>query len=169
MERHVTFAGLVDNAAVARYCAAADLFVLPSLLEALPTVAVEALACGTPVALDRQPGRRRAERPVRAGRRDRAARAADGARRRRSSTFLGAQAPDAAWNARHDRARVPCRRPWPRNSGRSTRCAMPGTRRDSRRPAAALLGALASAAWLALFYALAEVRGSISISIRRAS
>ena len=45
----MTFAGLVDNAAVARYCAAADLFVLPSLLEALPTVAVEALACGTPV------------------------------------------------------------------------------------------------------------------------
>ena len=49
VERHVTFAGLVDNAVVARYCAAADLFVLPSMLEALPTVAVEALACGTPV------------------------------------------------------------------------------------------------------------------------
>ena len=49
VERHVTFAGLVDNAVVARYCAAADLFVLPSLLEALPTVAVEALASGTPV------------------------------------------------------------------------------------------------------------------------
>ena len=44
VERHVTFAGLVDNAVVARYCAAADLFVLPSILEALPTVAVEALA-----------------------------------------------------------------------------------------------------------------------------
>jgi phosphatidylinositol alpha-1,6-mannosyltransferase len=53
---HVTFAGLVDNAVVARYCAAADLFVLPSLLEALPTVAVEALASGTPVVSSDNPG-----------------------------------------------------------------------------------------------------------------
>jgi glycosyltransferase involved in cell wall biosynthesis len=56
VEGHVTFAGLVDNALVARYCGAADLFVLPSLLEALPTVAVEALACGTPVISSDNPG-----------------------------------------------------------------------------------------------------------------
>jgi phosphatidylinositol alpha-1,6-mannosyltransferase len=56
VERQVTFAGLVDNSLVARYCAAADLFVLPSLLEALPTVAVEALASGTPVVSSDNPG-----------------------------------------------------------------------------------------------------------------
>lgn len=56
VEPHLTFTGLVDNATVARYCAAADLFVLPSLLEALPTVAVEALASGTPVVSSDNPG-----------------------------------------------------------------------------------------------------------------
>ena len=56
VERHVTFAGMIDNAAIAHYCAAADLFVLPSLLEALPTVAVEALASGTPVVSSDNPG-----------------------------------------------------------------------------------------------------------------
>lgn len=56
VERHVTFAGLIDNTAIAKYCAAADLFVLPSLLEALPTVAVEALAAGTPVLSSDNPG-----------------------------------------------------------------------------------------------------------------
>jgi len=53
---HVTFAGLVDNRDVARDVAAADVFVLPSLLEAMPTVAVEALAAGTPVVSADHPG-----------------------------------------------------------------------------------------------------------------
>jgi glycosyltransferase involved in cell wall biosynthesis len=52
----VTFAGLVSNEDVARYVAAADVFALPSLLEALPTVAVEALASGTPVVSADHPG-----------------------------------------------------------------------------------------------------------------
>ena len=56
VERHVEFKGLVDNATISRYCGAADLFVLPSLLEALPTVAVEALASGTPVVSSDNPG-----------------------------------------------------------------------------------------------------------------
>jgi 1,2-diacylglycerol 3-alpha-glucosyltransferase len=54
--RQITFAGLVPNTEVARYAAVADLFVLPSLLEALPTVAVEALAAGTPVLSADHPG-----------------------------------------------------------------------------------------------------------------
>ncbi|HVQ41163.1 MAG TPA: glycosyltransferase [Vicinamibacterales bacterium] len=52
----ITFAGLVANDQVARYAAVADVFVLPSLLEALPTVAVEALASGTPVISADHPG-----------------------------------------------------------------------------------------------------------------
>jgi len=52
----VVFAGLVDNERVARFYAAADLFVLPSQLEACPTVAVEALASGTPVVSTDNPG-----------------------------------------------------------------------------------------------------------------
>ena len=52
----VTFAGLVPNAEVARFAAIADVFVLPSKLEALPTVAVEALAAGTPVVSADHPG-----------------------------------------------------------------------------------------------------------------
>jgi glycosyltransferase involved in cell wall biosynthesis len=53
---HITFAGLVDNRRVALYYAAADVFILPSLLEACPTVAVEALASGTPVISSDNPG-----------------------------------------------------------------------------------------------------------------
>jgi glycosyltransferase involved in cell wall biosynthesis len=56
VDRAVTFAGLVPNADVARYVAAADVFALPSLLEALPTVVVEALAAGTPVVSADHPG-----------------------------------------------------------------------------------------------------------------
>ena len=52
----VTFAGLVPNDVVAKYTAIADVFALPSLLEALPTVAVEALAAGTPVVSADHPG-----------------------------------------------------------------------------------------------------------------
>ena len=52
----VTFTGLVPNDTVACYMAAADVFALPSLLEALPTVAVEALATGTPVISADHPG-----------------------------------------------------------------------------------------------------------------
>ena len=56
VSRHITFTGLVSNDLVARYAAIADAFILPSLLEALPTVAVEALASGTPVISADHPG-----------------------------------------------------------------------------------------------------------------
>ncbi|MSO62567.1 MAG: glycosyltransferase family 4 protein [Acidobacteria bacterium] len=45
----VGFLGRIDQESLWRYCAAADLFVLPSYLESWGTVMLEALACGTPV------------------------------------------------------------------------------------------------------------------------
>jgi glycosyltransferase involved in cell wall biosynthesis len=52
----VRFLGLVPNAEVARLQGAADVFVLSSVLEATPTVALEALATGTPVVSTDNPG-----------------------------------------------------------------------------------------------------------------
>jgi glycosyltransferase involved in cell wall biosynthesis len=52
----VAFAGRVDGDTVSRFCAAADLFVLPSRLEACPVTALEALSAGTPVVSADSPG-----------------------------------------------------------------------------------------------------------------
>jgi glycosyltransferase involved in cell wall biosynthesis len=56
LSRAVTLLGLVDNRELPRYYHAADLFVLPSRLEAFPTVAAEALACGLRVVSADHPG-----------------------------------------------------------------------------------------------------------------
>jgi glycosyltransferase involved in cell wall biosynthesis len=52
----VTLLGLVDNRELPRYYHAADLFALPSKLEAFPTVAAEALASGLRVVSADHPG-----------------------------------------------------------------------------------------------------------------
>ena len=56
VEGHVTFTGALGSAAVSRYDAAADAFVLASKLDSCPTGALEALACGTPVIATDNPG-----------------------------------------------------------------------------------------------------------------
>ena len=45
----VRFLGRIDNEDLPKYCAAADVFVLPSLVESWGTVMLESLASGTPV------------------------------------------------------------------------------------------------------------------------
>jgi glycosyltransferase involved in cell wall biosynthesis len=56
LARAVKLLGQVDNRKLPAYYTAADLFVLPSVLEAFPTVAAESLASGTPVVSAEHPG-----------------------------------------------------------------------------------------------------------------
>lgn len=53
IEERVTFAGRVDQIVLPQYYSAADLLVLPSVYESFGMVALEALACGTPVVATR--------------------------------------------------------------------------------------------------------------------
>jgi glycosyltransferase involved in cell wall biosynthesis len=56
LQPSVRLLGLVDHRELPRFYQAADLFVLPSRLEAFPTVAAEALACGLRVVSADHPG-----------------------------------------------------------------------------------------------------------------
>ncbi len=56
LARAVKLLGQVDSQELAAYYTAADVFVLPSVLEAFPTVAAESLASGTPVVSAEHPG-----------------------------------------------------------------------------------------------------------------
>ena len=53
IDERVTFAGRVDQTVLPQYYSAADLLVLPSVYESFGMVALEALACGTPVVATR--------------------------------------------------------------------------------------------------------------------
>ncbi|MRS04846.1 glycosyltransferase [bacterium] len=54
LNQHITFLGQQTN--VSMLLLNSDLFVLPSLSEGLPTVILEAIACGIPVIASRLPG-----------------------------------------------------------------------------------------------------------------
>ena len=131
---HVRFAGLVDNEIVADYNRAADVFVLPSLLEALPTVAVEALACGTPVVSADHPGgvelhRLFGDDVAVVPREDSAP------PRRRARRSARRSAPDAGGHGGRPRTALPTRRR-PRAVLRALRGAGPVARRAARRGSA---------------------------------
>ncbi len=56
VEHHVTFVGAVDHERLPLYYSAADVCVVPSFYESFGLVAVEAMACGTPVVASRVGG-----------------------------------------------------------------------------------------------------------------
>ena len=58
LEDTVTFTGTVDQAELPTYYSAADVFALPSYYESFGLVALEAMACGTPVVASRVGGPR---------------------------------------------------------------------------------------------------------------